>query len=59
MKQDRAGVRTAQDLERKYNFSSMQKAAELSVEGINKTNETLDQFIRETTEKRGIRKTKK
>ena len=49
MKQDRAGVRTAQDLERKYNFSSMQKAAELSVEGINKTNETLDQFIRETT----------
>ena len=50
MKQDRAGVRTAQDLERKYNFSSMQKAAELSVEGINKTNETLDQFIRETTE---------
>ena len=25
MKQDRAGVRTAQDLERKYNFSSMQK----------------------------------
>lgn len=50
MKQDRAGVRTAQDLERKYNFSSMQKAAELSVEGINKTNETLGQFIRETTE---------
>lgn len=50
MKQDRAGVRTAQDLERKYNFSSMQKAAELSVEGINKTNETLDQFIRKTTE---------
>ena len=34
MKQDVVGVRTAQDLERKYNFSSMQKAIKQSEQGI-------------------------
>jgi phage-related protein len=50
VKQDRNGVRTAADLERKYDFSSIKKAVQLSEEGINKTNATLDQFIKETTE---------
>lgn len=45
MKQDRSGVRTAQDLERKYNLAGIQKAVELSVEGINKTNKELENFI--------------
>ena len=36
MKQDAVGVRTAQDLERKYNFSSMQKAIKQSEQGITK-----------------------
>lgn len=44
-KQDRQGVRTAQDIERKYNFSSMQKAIEMSAEGLFKTNATLDNFV--------------
>lgn len=47
LKQDRNGVRTAQDLERKYNLSSLvdiKKAVELNVEGINKTNAELEQF---------------
>ena len=47
MKQDRNGVRTAQDLERKYNLSEIvgiKKAVELQEEGINKTNATLEQF---------------
>ena len=47
MKQDRAGVRTAQDLERKYNLSDLvgiKKAVELQAEGINKTNAELEQF---------------
>ena len=51
MKQDRTGVRTAQDLERKYNLSSLvglKKAIELQEEGINKTNAELEQFM-ETT----------
>ncbi len=51
MKQDRNGVRTAQDLERKYDLSSivgLKKAVEQSVEGITKTNAELEAFM-ETT----------
>ena len=48
-RQDRQGVRTAVDLERKYDFASMQKAVENSVKGINKTNKTLQDFIVQTT----------
>lgn len=44
-KQDRQGVRTAQDLERKYDFSSMKKAVEMHEKGINKTNKSLEQFV--------------
>ncbi len=49
MKQDRNGVRTAQDLERKYKFSEIIKAAEQSVEGVNKVNKTLENFVNATT----------
>jgi phage-related protein len=53
MKQDRNGVRTAQDLERKYNFaenfSSIKKAIQQSEEGITKVNQELDNFIDVTT----------
>lgn len=52
MKQDRNGVRTAQDLERKYNLSDLvglKKAVEQSVEGINKTNTELENFMKATT----------
>ena len=51
MKQDRNGVRTAQDLERKYNLSDLvglKKAVELSEEGINKTNTELENFMKST-----------
>ena len=52
MKQDLNGVRTAQDLERKYNFaqefSSIKKAIEQSEEGITKVNNELDNFVSET-----------
>lgn len=51
MKQDRNGVRTAQDLERKYNLADLigiKKAVELQEEGINKTNATLEQFMTST-----------
>ena len=51
MKQDRNGVRTAQDLERKYNLADLvgvKKAVELQEEGINKTNATLEQFMAST-----------
>lgn len=47
-KQDRQGVRTAQDLERKYDFSGIKKAVQNSVEGINKTNKTLEEFMSST-----------
>ena len=53
MKQDLNGVRTAQDLERKYNLSSLvglKKAVELQEEGINKTNAELEQFMSTTLE---------
>ena len=50
-KQDRQGVRTATDLERKYNLASLvgiKQAVENSVEGINKTNKTLEEFMTST-----------
>ncbi|MBP3920832.1 MAG: hypothetical protein J6D28_04630 [Bacilli bacterium] len=49
MKQDRNGARTAQDIERKYDFSSIKKAIEQSEKGITKINQELDNFINETT----------
>lgn len=51
MKQDLNGVRTAQDLERKYNLSDLvgiKKAVEQSAEGINKTNAELENFMKAT-----------
>ena len=51
MKQDRNGVRTAQDLERKYPLSdlvSIKKAVRQSEEGINKTNAELENFMTST-----------
>lgn len=51
MKQDRNGVRTAQDLERKYNLADLvgiKKAVQQSVEGINKTNAELENFMTST-----------
>jgi phage-related protein len=51
MKQDRQGVRTAQDLERKYDLksiSTIKKAVQNSVEGINQTNKTLEEFMSAT-----------
>lgn len=53
MKQDRNGVRTAQDLERKYDLSSLlglKKAVEMQEEGINKTNAELEEFMATTLE---------
>lgn len=49
-KQDRNGVRTAQDLERKYlaDLVGIKKAVKLSKEGINKTNTSLEKFIKVT-----------
>lgn len=44
-RQDRQGVRTAQDLERKYDLAGMKKAVQMSVEGINKTDKTLQEFM--------------
>lgn len=50
-KQDRQGVRTAVDLERKYDLASLvglKKAVANSVEGINKTNAILEGFMSST-----------
>lgn len=47
-KQDRGGVRTAQDLERKYDLAGTQKAARQSVEGVNKINKELETFVNST-----------
>lgn len=50
-KQDRQGVRTAQDLERKYDLASLvgiKKAVKNSEDSINKTNKTLEEFIEVT-----------
>lgn len=53
MKQDRNGVRTAQDLERKYKFSeefsSIKKAIKQSETGITKVSNELDNFVDVTT----------
>ena len=51
MKQDRNGVRTAQDLERKYDLASIvgiKKAVKNNEEGLNKTNKELENFITES-----------
>ena len=51
MRQDRNGVRTPQDLERKYNLSDLvgiKKAVEQSVDGMNKTNAELENFMKST-----------
>lgn len=48
IKTDRSGVRTAQDLERKYDLIGIKKAVELQEQGINKTNATLEQFMSST-----------
>ena len=47
-KQERNGVRTAADLERKYNFAGMKKAVQLHEEGINKIDSTLENFVNST-----------
>jgi len=50
-KQDRQGVRTATDLERKYDFSSLagvQKAYKQNLDAINKIDRTLEEFIEAT-----------
>jgi len=52
-KQDRQGVRTATDLERKYDLASLvgiKKAVKNSEESINKTNKTLEEFMVSTLE---------
>lgn len=49
-KRDRGGVRTAQDLERKYNLIGVLKAAEQSVEGVNEVKQELENFANETQE---------
>lgn len=52
-RQDRNGVRTAADLERKYDLSDLvgiKKAVQQSAEGINKTNAELEQFMASTLE---------
>lgn len=51
MKQDRNGVRTAQDLERKYNLSSIsliKKAVEQTETGLTKVNAELEDFANAT-----------
>ena len=51
MKQDRNGVRTAQDLERKYNLSSIsliKKAVEQTEVGLTKVNSELEDFANAT-----------
>lgn len=51
IKQDRPQVRTAQDLERKYDLGSIvgiKKAVKQSIEGINKTNKELENFMTST-----------
>lgn len=50
MRQDRNGVRTAQDLERKYNLAGIGKASKQSEMGINKVEKRLETFVNETVE---------
>lgn len=49
-KRDRGGVRTAQDLERKYNLIGIQRAIQQSAEGINKVENELTKFANEAQE---------
>lgn len=44
-KQDRGRVRTAEDLERKYNMAGMRKASKLQEEGLNKINKEVENFV--------------
>lgn len=44
-KQDRNGVRTAQDLERKYNFARLERAVKLYENVINREENIIDNFI--------------
>ncbi|MGN0732974.1 MAG: tail fiber domain-containing protein [Emergencia sp.] len=46
-KQDANGVRTAADLERKYNFDTLKKAVEQNENGLTKTNKELENFVQE------------
>ena len=48
VKTDRPVVRTAADLERKYNFSMMKKAVEQQEKTLTKTNKELESFMSET-----------
>lgn len=50
-KQDRNGVRTAQDLERKYNVPGMQKAMKQTEQGIARVNKSMEEFAIEVLEK--------
>ena len=53
MKQDRNGVRTAQDLERKYDFSSidtLKRNYELQKTSLNKVENELNNFVEATTQ---------
>lgn len=50
-KQDRNGVRTAQDLERKYNIPNVQKALKQSEQGIVRINKSMEEFVAEVLEK--------
>jgi phage-related protein len=55
-KQDRTGVRTAQDIERKYDLSDLvgvKKAVEHNEETLNKTNAELENFMKETLDSIG------
>lgn len=50
-KQDRSGVRTASDLERKYDLGALvgiKKAVQTSIESVNKINTILENFMRAT-----------
>ncbi len=47
-KTDRGFVRTAAELERKYNFSTMKKAIEQQEKTLTKTNKELETFVSET-----------
>ena len=55
-KQDMAGVRTAQDIERKYNLSDLigvKRAVEQQEETLHKTNAELESFMKETLDSIG------
>lgn len=49
-KQDMNGVRTAQDLERKYNFTELEGAVEVSKIGLTQVQSDLKNFAKATTE---------